>query len=111
MSDLILRFCICFCLVTVATPVFSKEKTDSLDIKIGQMIMIGINDRTSLQANDAINSEIKTGKIGGIVLFEKNISKQTPFDSLKLLIQSFQANASSPLFVSIDEEGGRVHRL
>lgn len=111
MRNLMKRLFIGLILLAIAVPAFSKKKTDSLDVKIGQMIMIGINDRTSLQAGDPITAELTSGKIGGIVLFEKNILKANSADSLKLLVQSFQRNVSTPLFVSIDEEGGRVHRL
>lgn len=91
-------------------PVIAK-KTDSLDHKIGQMIMIGIDERTALTTNDTLIQELKQGKIGGLVLFEKNIAKTNSKDSFKMLVQSLQTNAQTPLFVSIDEEGGKVHRL
>lgn len=89
----------------------SAKKDDSLDIKIGQMIMIGINERTALASGDVFAEELRQGKIGGVVLFEKNLAKTNTKDSLKLLIQNLQANSKIPLFVSIDEEGGKVHRL
>ena len=41
------------------------RKDDSLDVKIGQMIMIGINERTSLAPGDPLTVELKAGKIGG----------------------------------------------
>jgi beta-N-acetylhexosaminidase len=83
----------------------------SLDEKIGQMIMIGINDRKSLPSNDSLIAEIKSGKMGGIILFEKNIANSNSSETLKKLISDLQSNASTPLFISIDEEGGKVHRL
>ncbi len=83
----------------------------SLDEKIGQMIMIGINDRKSLLANDSLIAEIKSGKMGGIILFEKNISSTYSGATLKKLTSDLQSHASTPLFMSIDEEGGKVHRL
>ncbi|WP_299255491.1 glycoside hydrolase family 3 N-terminal domain-containing protein [uncultured Cytophaga sp.] len=83
----------------------------SLDEKIGQMIMIGINDRKSLPSNDSLIAEIKSGKMGGIILFEKNIANSNSAETLKKLISDLQNNAPTPLFISIDEEGGKVHRL
>jgi len=83
----------------------------SLDEKIGQMIMIGINDRKSLVANDSLVAEIKSGKMGGIILFEKNIANSNSAETMKKLIADMQSYASTPLFMSIDEEGGKVHRL
>ncbi|MCU0415922.1 MAG: glycoside hydrolase family 3 protein [Cytophagaceae bacterium] len=85
----------------------------TIEQKIGQLIMIGINDRTSLQYKDSLISDIQSGKIGGIILFEKNISKTStsPFLTLKGLIDSCQKFSTLKLFISIDEEGGKVHRL
>ncbi|HEY8400492.1 MAG TPA: glycoside hydrolase family 3 protein [Cytophagaceae bacterium] len=83
----------------------------SLDVKIGQMIMVGINDRKSVSESDVLLKEIKEGKMGGIILFEKNIHKDNSKETLKSLIADMQKNAAIPLFISIDEEGGRVHRL
>jgi len=90
----------------------SKNKSGiSLDEKIGQMIMIGINDRKSILPSDSLLIEIKSGKIGGIIMFEKNIAAAGSAETLKKLISDLQDNASIPLFISIDEEGGKVHRL
>jgi beta-N-acetylhexosaminidase len=97
-------------LVLCASSLFAK-RNDSLDIKIGQMIMIGINDHTSLSPGDPMIEELSEGKLGGVVLFEKNIAKTNSADSLKMLISSLQKTARLPLFISIDEEGGKVHRL
>ena len=99
-------------LILLGSPlVLSAKKNDSLDIKIGQMIMIGINERTALENSDLLAEELRQGKIGGVVIFEKNLAKTNTKDSLKLLIKNLQANSKIPLFISIDEEGGKVHRL
>jgi beta-N-acetylhexosaminidase len=87
------------------------HKPDSLDLKIGQMVMMGIGERTFLSANDPLVGELHNGYIGGVVLFEKNLAKTSTKDSLKLLITRLQAYSPVPLFMSIDEEGGKVHRL
>jgi beta-N-acetylhexosaminidase len=84
---------------------------DSLNLKIGQMIMIGINDRTSLSKNDPLIQELNNNKIGGIILFEKNISKDSSRVKLKKIIANLQMQSKVPLFIAIDEEGGKVHRL
>jgi beta-N-acetylhexosaminidase len=84
---------------------------DSLDIKIGQMIMIGINERTQVADSDVLLSEIRDHKLGGIVLFEKNIAQSDSKNALQQMIRTLQAPAQIPLLVTIDEEGGKVHRL
>lgn len=90
---------------------FNTTDTDSLDIKIGQMILMGINDRKFLSDQDSLIQELKTGKLGGIVLFEKNIAKTASSVQLKELIFKLQSHSKIPLIISIDEEGGKVHRL
>lgn len=84
---------------------------DSLDIKIGQMIMVGINDRKELNDTDTIKKELASNKIGGIIIFEKNISKTNSSETLKKLVANLQKSSPIPLLISIDEEGGKVHRL
>jgi beta-N-acetylhexosaminidase len=83
---------------------------DSLDIKIGQMIMMGIHDRKSLSENDTLLDELRF-KIGGIILFEKNIAPENSSEQLKKFIADLKLKSAIPLFMAIDEEGGKVHRL
>jgi beta-N-acetylhexosaminidase len=73
--------------------------------------MVGINARTSILPNDTLLKEIKKGKMGGVIMFEKNINPTHSKENLKKLIADLQASATIPLMVSIDEEGGKVHRL
>jgi beta-N-acetylhexosaminidase len=86
------------------------RQSDSLDIKIGQMIMVGYNG-TSLKTNDPIIDEIKNGSVGGVILFEKNIADSNSALNLKRLISGLQAEAEVPLIIAIDQEGGTVNRL
>jgi beta-N-acetylhexosaminidase len=87
------------------------SEEDSLTLKIGQMILVGIKDAKSLSNKDSIMVEISQNKIGSIILFEKNVSNTNSFQTLKTCVDSLQSKAKIPLFVSIDEEGGQVHRL
>lgn len=75
------------------------------------MIMVGIEDRTSVTEADSLLIEIKQGRLGGIILFEKNIDPANSKSKLKELIKTLKDHATIPLLVSIDEEGGKVHRL
>lgn len=89
---------------------FSQE-ADSLDIMIGQMIMIGIGDFNKLDTSSIVFDDLKAGKAGGIILFEKNLALENTDNILREIIDYAQSKAEIPLFVSIDEEGGRVNRL
>ncbi|GAA0099577.1 beta-N-acetylhexosaminidase [Paraclostridium bifermentans] len=84
------------------------EKIDkmTLDEKIGQMILSGFNGTCF---NKELNTLINDFKVGGVILFSRNIedSKQLK----KLTSDIIDTNQDIPLFISIDEEGGRVSRL
>lgn len=87
-----------------------QGEVDSLDIKIGQMLMVGFGG-TQISSNDPLLAEIKKGKIGGVILFEKNIDSVDSYQRFKNLTFTLQASAKVPLFMAIDQEGGRVNRL
>jgi len=84
--------------------------TDSLDIKIGQMIMMGLNG-TSVDTGSAIYQQVAAGKIGGILLYERNIHPDNARQKLSELCNTLQQASSIPLLLSIDQEGGKVNRL
>ena len=81
---------------------------DSLDIKIGQMLLIGF---PGPAVDKKVLDEVRAGKVGSIIIFEKNIPPANSFVALKKIIWTYQQAAPIPLFVSIDQEGGRVNRL
>lgn len=86
----------------------SCAQRDSLDFKIGQMIMIGF---PKPEVDSAVLAEIKAGKVGAIIHFEKNIPRSNSFAGLKKINWTYQQAAPVPLIVGIDQEGGRVNRL
>ena len=86
------------------------QEIDSLDFKIGQMIMVGIHN-VDLESDDQILEDISQGNVGGIILYEKNINPDNSYINLKKMIWKLKANAPHPLLVSIDQEGGKVNRL
>lgn len=88
--------------------VFAQK--DSLDIKIGQMILVGVAEQ-QLDSSSVILQEIRDGKVGGIILFEKNILPTNSYINLKQLTYQLQSAATIPLFIAIDQEGGTVNRL
>ncbi len=83
---------------------------DSLDIKIGQLIIFGFYG-TTVNKNDAVYRAVKEGKVGSILIYGRNIASKNTAKTLKNLIDSFQAASRIPLFISIDQEGGIVNRL
>lgn len=79
--------------------------TLSLQEKIGRMLLVGFE---GLEAPQYILDWLAEGRIGGIILFARNI--ETP-EQTATLVRSLQAAAKHPLLISIDQEGGIVARL
>ncbi len=99
---------LCLAALLSSTTGFSQTR-DSLDIKIGQMILMGI---PYAKVDTVILDEVRKGNVGSIILFEKNIPKKpSVFADLKKIIWTYQEAAPYPIFVSIDQEGGKVNRL
>lgn len=81
---------------------------DSLDIKIGQMILIGFGQAT---VDEKVLEGIRNGKVGSVIFFERNIPVKNSYQELKKMTWTYQQAAAIPLFIAIDQEGGRVNRL
>ncbi len=81
---------------------------DSLDIKIGQMLLIGF---PKAAVDPLVLEEVRRGKVGSLIIFEKNIPARNSFTGLKKITWTYQHAAPIPLFICIDQEGGRVNRL
>ena len=80
----------------------------SIKEKIGQMVIIGMDTN---YITDRIKNMIQNYKIGGVILYRKNFS--TYQDMLKLIKELKGLNKENrvPLFIAIDQEGGRVNRM
>jgi beta-N-acetylhexosaminidase len=86
----------------------AAQTPDSLSIKIGQMILIGM---PKAEVDPVVLEEVRQGKAGSIIYFEKNIPKDNSFAEFKKMSWTYQQAAPIPLFISIDQEGGKVNRL
>jgi len=79
----------------------------SLEEKIGQMMMVGINSSNI----DCLYKLIKENKVGGVILYKNNYSSYEELLNTVKKLKSANKNNVIPLFVSIDQEGGRVNRM
>lgn len=79
-----------------------------LDEKLGQLMLMGVQ---GPQLDSVAKTFIQDRHVGGIILFKRNFESVS--QSLGLINDLKQANknAKAPLFISADEEGGRVTRL
>jgi beta-N-acetylhexosaminidase len=108
MKSLLLRLFLI--LLLFQSSVALKAQSDSLDIKIGQMIIFGFYG-TKVDKKDAVYKAVKEGKVGSILLYRRNISATNTSNQLQKLIKDFQSAAPITLFISIDQEGGLVNRF
>ena len=111
--------CTLFFVVVTSTSGFPrvlKQENDSLDVKIGQMILIGFRG-LSVDERSPIIRDIHKWHIGGVVIFDYDVPLKRPVRNIaspqqvKTLTASLQKASSIPLFIAIDQEGGNVNRL
>lgn len=88
----------------IASQVEETLNSMSLEEKIAQMTIISF-DGTSI--NTSLSNELAL-KPGGVILFAGNI---TNYANTLNFINNIKATASIPMFVSVDQEGGRVQRI
>ena len=77
--------------------------------KVGQLMMIGIHGK---YLNDDAKFMLNEYRVGGIILFDRNMESK---DQVKTLITDINKAGKSagltPLFLGIDQEGGAVARM
>lgn len=96
------------CIPTETDPIRQKLNGMSLKEKIGQMVMVGL-EGYAVDAN--ARSLINEYKVGGVVLFGYNVQSSGQLLSLINYLKITNSKAKAPLFMAVDEEGGRVSRM
>ncbi|TQR21849.1 beta-N-acetylhexosaminidase [Psychrobacillus vulpis] len=86
-------------------PAISKM---SLEEKIGQMIFAGIQ---GTDLSEETKRLISTDKVGGIIFFKDNLKEANQTVALLNVIKSESNKEKFPLFLGVDQEGGRITRL
>lgn len=77
--------------------------------KIGQLFMVGFD---ALAPDQHITRLIQQQKVGGIILFRRNVQSPEQVAALCQRLQEINAQVSDlPLFIAIDQEGGMVMRI
>jgi len=105
-------------LLAACTPL-PESPTDqevSLDVKIGQMLMVGFR---GLEVSDdsPIVQDIRDRHLGGVVLFDYDVPTRSPVRNVEsptqvtALVKALQSASATPLLVAIDYEGGTITRL
>lgn len=102
--------------IACKSPTESQHQEVSLETKIGQMLMIGFRG-LEVTEDSSIVKDIKAGRIGGVILFDRDVALQSDVRNIqsplqvKELVSVLKSYAPIPLIVSIDQEGGKVCRL
>jgi len=97
-------------------PAAAAEGTPGLDVKIGQMIMVGFRG-LAVSDDHPVVRDIRERHIGGVILFDYDVPTRTygrnisSAKQLKALTFSLQRQATIPLYIAVDQEGGRIGRL
>ncbi|MBS3814023.1 beta-N-acetylhexosaminidase [Candidatus Bipolaricaulota bacterium] len=76
----------------------------------GKLVMVGFQ---GTETDDHLRRMIEEFRVGGVILFRRNVVNADQVDSLTEEIQRIAKNAGyeSPLIISIDQEGGMVNRI
>lgn len=86
----------------------SQKQDKELDKMIGQMILIGF---PKPEVDSLTLAEVKAGKAGAIIYFEKNLPPKNTVAATKKMNETYQKAAPIPLLICIDQEGGKVNRM
>lgn len=77
--------------------------------KVGQLFMVGFD---ALEPNEQIERLIREQRIGGVILFRRNVHTPAQLARLSRRLQEINAEVSDqPLLIAIDQEGGMVMRI
>ena len=82
-------------------------KNMTIDEKIGQIMMVGIY---GYEIDENILWMLNQYHYGGIILYDRNMDTKSQVKNLIMDLQA-KSNENIPLFIAIDEEGGRVVRM
>ena len=77
----------------------------TLDEKIGQMIIVSY---ASSKVDNTLKNALTDVQPGGFILFGDNI---TTYENTLNFIKEVKSYVKIPMFISIDEEGGKIQRL
>jgi len=76
---------------------------------IGQMVLVGfVGDKVEDEGFQTLLQQAEGGKIGGVIYLRRNLRSLRAIANLNETLQSV---SQPPLFVAIDQEGGRIERL
>ena len=97
-----------------ASRAWAAEPT--LDQMLGQMLLIGFRG-LAVDDQSPVVRDIEQLNLGGVILFDRDVllhsDRRNVADPVQVsrLTAQLQRHASTPLFIAVDQEGGKVARL
>lgn len=104
------------CLFSQGDGSLTEFEEEELHCWIGQMLMVGFRG-LELKPDSPFLRQISELKLGGVILFDYDVQRkqrkrniESP-DQVRRLTSALQKEAAVPLFIAVDQEGGKVARL
>ncbi|MDR1693038.1 MAG: beta-N-acetylhexosaminidase [Oscillospiraceae bacterium] len=88
-------------------PIKEQLRKLTVEQKVGQMLMAGIEGLTPGADAETAVSELQ---VGGIILFDRNVADAEQLSALTASLRTMNGT-HIPLLLGVDEEGGRVSRM
>lgn len=82
--------------------------TMTLDEKIGQLLLIGLD---GYSPSAFAKEMVQQNKVGGFILYKDNIKDVAQTVNLLNELKAANTQGAAPLWLSLDQEGGKVSRL
>lgn len=89
-------------------PLEEQVKNMTLEEKIGQMVIVGLD---GYKMDENTRTMIEDNRVGGFILFGENVESSDQLLALVNSLKSTNSKNNIPLFISVDQEGGRVNRM
>ena len=91
-----------------ADPIAERLARMSMEEKIGQMVIVGLDGET---ADEHARTMLSEYRVGGFILFKRNIRDAAQTIGLINELKELNGAGSVPLFFGVDQEGGKVDRM
>lgn len=89
-------------------PIAEQVKAMSIEDKLGQMLIVGLE---GYEMGEDAKAMIDNSHIGGFILYGSNVKDSSQLIGLTNALKLANSSNKIPLFISVDEEGGRISRV
>lgn len=88
--------------------IYEKIKAMTLDEKIGQLVIAGVEGTSMTLHNQEL---LLKDQVGGLIIMGGNVKNADQLKGMINMLKRTHQSKKIPLFISADEEGGRVSRM